>query len=187
MIAARGGRVSAIVLGLALVGCATRPAEHVRLSAPGSTATGEGVVHIVAFGQGDGPRSGVVLSGAIGDYGEAVSVERNGSPDIEHRSELDLELTKGSFRIRIAVLDKELVASFGKTVPDPRTCSGEVAVSAPAPIVRGTGTGAYRGITGGFNMSLTIDEIVPRSDCAWTGAPVKQANLLTGDGAISFD
>jgi hypothetical protein len=47
----------------------------------------------------------VVLSGAIGDFGAAVSVLPNGKVDTEHSSQFKLALTQGSLRIVINEVD----------------------------------------------------------------------------------
>ena len=52
-----------------------------------------------AYQNDDLPGATVDLSGAIGDFGAAVSVLPNGKLDPEHSSQLRLALTQGSFRI----------------------------------------------------------------------------------------
>jgi hypothetical protein len=57
-------------------------------------------------------------------------------------------------------------------------------VSAPAPIVAGSGTGAYRGISGTFNLTATIDEIDVKSACTATGKFRAQVILIIGSGTV---
>src|SRR5262249_43173206 len=78
-----------------------------------STATGahsnSGAVHLTDYSNDDGPNSTVILSGAVGDYGKAQSVNPDGSVDPEHQHQLNLMLTHGSFRLDFADLDKKFV------------------------------------------------------------------------------
>ena len=50
----------------------------------------------------DGPDFRAVVTGAVGDYGPAVTVHPDGTVDPSHSSELELKLTAGSFRLSIA-------------------------------------------------------------------------------------
>jgi len=59
----------------------------------------DGHVFFTAYQNDDLPGATVDLSGAIGDFGAAVSVLPNGKLDPEHSSQLRLALTQGSFRI----------------------------------------------------------------------------------------
>jgi len=65
-------------------------------------------VFVTAYQNDDLPGATVVLSGAIGDFGAAVSVLANGTVDPEHSSQLNLALTQGSFRIVIGPLHAKL-------------------------------------------------------------------------------
>ena len=76
------------------------PAAREATRAP---ATG-GHVFLTAYQNDDLPGATVVLTGAIGDLGAAVSVLRNGTVDPEHSSQLNLALTQGTFRIAIGPL-----------------------------------------------------------------------------------
>jgi hypothetical protein len=63
-------------------------------------------VELVDYADNDGPTSTVILTGAVDDAGKAQSVGPDGTVDPEHRSQLNLMLAQGSFRLDIAVLDK---------------------------------------------------------------------------------
>ena len=56
-------------------------------------------MHLVEYSNDDLPGSTAILTGAIGDFGEAVSVYPNGTVDPAHNSEYNFALTQGSFRI----------------------------------------------------------------------------------------
>jgi hypothetical protein len=53
-----------------------------------------GTAHIVGYSDNDGPRSRVILTGVIGDFGEAVSVYPDGTIDPQHNAELNVALTR---------------------------------------------------------------------------------------------
>jgi hypothetical protein len=153
--------------------------------AAGASAGG-GAVQVYEYADSDGAGASVILTGAIGDFGAAVSVYPDGAIDPQHDSQVNLALTKGSFRIGVAALDKKIVSEFSHFQPDPRTCSGIVRATATTPVVPGSGTGAYRGIGGSFTLTVTIAEIVPKSRCDGTGALLGQAVITTGSGRVSL-
>ena len=72
----------------------------------------------------DGPGFRAIIAGAVGDYGPAVTVDPDGKVDAEHGSEeIELNLTRGSFRLSIAGLDKKFVAAASHEPIYPATCS----------------------------------------------------------------
>ena len=175
---------------LALTCCTAAPAAPPDQSAAGpGTVTvrsaadakpGEGRVHLVDYTDNDGPDSSVILTGAIGDYGEAVSVNPDGSVNPEHNSRLELRLSHGSFRLDIAALDKAFVSAFAARFPaNAGTCSGFVTASRPVPIVAGSGTGAYRGVSGQFDLTTAADEVDPTSTKCDGSAPYLSQMLIT--------
>jgi hypothetical protein len=186
---------AAILAGaVALVGCASaapRPAA-VSGAAIATTAGGDpadsGNTHIAVYSiNSDGPDFRSVVTGAVGDYGPAESVGPDGKVDAAHASELELRLTRGSFRLGIAALDRAFVAATSREPIYPRTCSDFVSVTAATPIVAGSGTGSYRGISGSFQMTVTLDE-AEASFCR-PAAPAGfrwQIISLTGPGTVSL-
>jgi hypothetical protein len=143
-------------------------------------------VNLVAYSDDDGPRSSVILTGAIGDYGWAVSVTASGAADPDHRSDMQLRLTRGSFRLHTADIDKRLVTAFATFPPNRTTCSGNVVAAGPAPVVQGSGTGSYRGLTGTFRLTVMIAEVDARNHCTPSSAFLKQAVVTTGSGSLSL-
>ena len=132
----------------------------------------------------DSPDFRAVVTGAIGDYGPAVTVTPNGQVDPSHGSELELKLTRGSFRVDIATLDKKFVQLTAHEPIYQATCSDLFRLTADLPIVAGSGTGAYRGITGGFTVTLTGDEVHPRP-CDKTQSIAWQVLLVAGSGHVA--
>src|SRR5437660_4086846 len=94
---------AAVTVTLSAGGCSAsaapkRPGDTGTASAAaastGTPVTG-GAVRLTAYTDNDGPNATVVLTGAIGDFGTAVSVNSNGKPDAEHASQWDLRLAHG--------------------------------------------------------------------------------------------
>jgi hypothetical protein len=149
------------------------------------TATAGGTVHVVGYSKNsDGPDFTVIVTGAIGDYGPAVAVRPNGAIDPELTSELKLGLKKGSFLLSIANLGKKIV-SVTSHWRATRTCSFHLSVTAATPVVAGSGTGSYRGVTGGLNMTVTIDEVDVKPCPAGTSRFLSQLIIMVGTGTVS--
>jgi len=160
-------------------------------AARGTTTAPEsgGHVFFTAYANDDLPGATVVLPGAIGDFGAAVSVLRNGKVDPEHSSQFNLALTQGSFRIVIGPLHTKLENALPRAPFNLRTCSGHVVVTGTAPVVAGSGTGAYKGINGSFTLTITANEVVGQlgQPChRWSGLPFGEAIFIAGSGTVSF-
>jgi hypothetical protein len=144
-------------------------------------------VHIIDYSlNSDGPRSKVILTGAIGDWGQAVTVHPDGTIDPQHTGELRLELQKGSFRLGFASLHKKIIRAYSPWPSNKSTCSGSVSFTVVIPVVAGSGTGAYRGISGSFTVTVTIDEVDVKPVCNGTSAFLAQVALIAGPGTVSF-
>lgn len=149
-----------------------------------------GTVHIIDYTDNDGATTTAVLTGAVGDLGDAISVNPDGSLSTGH-SELNLTLSQGTFRLDVAALDKKFATAAG-TVPfqhGPASCSGFLAVDGTAPIIAGSGTGAYRGIRGTFQLTMTLNEVdAPTTNdrCDVTGALIGQVIVIDGTADISY-
>lgn len=142
-------------------------------------------VHLVDYTDNDGPDSSVILTGAIGDYGKAVSVNPDGSVNPEHDSQLRLDLAHGSFRLDIAALDQTFVAVMRTQFPtNTGTCSGSVSASHAAPIVAGSGTGAYQGISGQFDLTIKLDEVDATGSSCPGAALLSQMLITSGSGHV---
>ena len=189
--------LAAIVLAatLTLAGCASAaPASAVNTAGPAAatdtSATGSGPAsgpaHLMVYSiNSDGPDFRALVTGAVGDYGPAVSVHPDGRVDPAHTSDLELKLTRGSFRLDIARLDRKFVQVASHEPIYPRTCSDFMTVSAAVPIVAGSGRGSYRGISGSFQVTITADE-VEKQPCQPAAAFQWQVIVLAGHGTVSL-
>ena len=138
--------VTAVLAGtLTLAGCASAaPASAAKTGgttkAADTSATGSapasGPANIMVYSVNiDGPDFRALVTGAAGDYGPAVSVHPDGSVNPAHASDLELKLTRGSFRLSIADLDRKLVQVASHEPIYPRTCSDFMNVSAAVPVM----------------------------------------------------
>jgi hypothetical protein len=174
---------------LAVTGCAGSAASTAATStaaaSTAATSTAADAAHLMVYSiNSDGPDFRAIVTGAIGDYGPAVTVFPDGKVDPSHTHDLELKLTRGSFKLSLTELDKKFVAVTSHEPIYPRTCSDYMAASAPMAIVPGSGTGAYRGISGRFAVTITGDE-VEKKPCQPVGAFLWQALVLRGPGRVS--
>ena len=177
---------SALVTGGCVSAATTPPAAAATASGRAAAATG-GTANIMIYAVNtDGAYWHAIMSGVIGDYGPAVSIYPNGQVDSAHNSEMELRLTRGSFRLSIAALDKKFVKSASHEPVYPKTCTDLISVTGTTPIVAGSGTGAYHGITGNFPVTLTLNEVEARPCHSSPGAFRAQLITVAGSGTISF-
>ena len=156
-------------------------------AAAGTPAAAGGTANIMIYGVNtDGAYWHAIVSGVIGDYGPAVSIHPNGTIDPAHNSEMELRLTNGSFRLSIAALDKAFAKATSLEPTYPKTCTDLISVSGTTPIVAGSGTGAYRGISGSFPVTITLNEVEARPCQPTPGAFRAQLITVAGTGTVSF-
>jgi hypothetical protein len=98
------------------------------------------------------PVGKIVVAGAIGDWGTAVAIDRNGRPD-ENGDYVKVTLRKGSFEIDSRALNRK-TANPRPQVASDTTCS--VSAAGSAPVTFFDGTGLYKGITGTADVTLTF-------------------------------
>ena len=181
------------VLGGALVtgGCASAAAKppaaaSSSTSAP-AAAPAAGTANIMIYSVNtDGPYYQAIVSGAIGDYGPAVSGDANGNVDPSHNATMELRLTQGSFALSAAAFNEAFVKVASHEPIYPPTCTDLISVTSTAPIVARSGTGAYRGVRGSFSVTLTLNEVEARPCRPSPGAFRAQLITLAGSGTVSF-
>jgi hypothetical protein len=148
------------------------------------TAHRASTVGFTDYTDNDGLYSTAILTGGIGDFGQGVSVYPDGTPNPEHNSQLELDLRDGSFRIDFASLDAKFVSTLTSFPADTATCSGIASAEGAAPIVKSSGTGAYRGVSGTFHLKITLAEVDEVAGCRNPDVLLKQLIVITGSGAI---
>ena len=149
-----------------------------------------GTTHLTVWTvNSDGPYFNVIATGAIGDNGQAVTVHPDGTVDPEHTSQLELNLAHGSFRLSIIPLGRALARALQNWTPSPSasplTCSGGIRFTVPAPVIAGSGTGTYRGLTGTFTVTVHLDEVLPNPPCINDVPPIAEIIVLDATGSIS--
>jgi hypothetical protein len=173
---------AAILAAAVAAGCASAASRAAASAPAGHAETARIVVWSV---NSDGPDFRAIATGAVGDYGPAVTVRPDGTADPEHTSELELNLAQGSFRLSIAELASEFSHVVGRWPYDRATCSIHGTVTGTAPVVAGSGTGAYRGITGTFTLTISLDEDwIKGPACTEASRFRAQLLLISGSGPV---
>jgi hypothetical protein len=162
--------------------------------ATASTVT-NGTVHIIDYGNGSGAGSTDIFTGAIGDSGSGIAVDANGTADPANGTEQQFMLVHGSFRVSVQALDKTITSAFNNFKPNTSTCSGMITATGAAPVVSGSGTGAYVGITGSFTVTFLYAAILPKitsgknkGQCNESNSAqsIGSAQVVTGSGTVSY-
>jgi len=194
--------IAAVVAGtLTVAGCtsaaatstaATSTAATANVATSGTAGTGASkpaappvLTHLTVYSvNSDAPVFTSIISGpAVGDHGAADQVSPGGKVPTKHGGELLLSLARGTFRLDIADIGTKFTKALGPaTIPS--TCSDYVSVRDNVPIVPGSGTGAYRGIAGTFDATLTVNEIHP-IPCTTTVRLFRQLIWFNGAGTIT--
>jgi hypothetical protein len=126
----------------------------------------------------------IVITGAIGDYGTATSVDKNGKVDPNGNYE-NIKLKKGTFWVN----GTALTAKANRTTPsiNPATCSLSLSVSGPTQLFKGTGL--YKGIGGTVKITESFGAVfsrLPSGACNEAGNPLSQGGSVTGVGRATF-
>jgi hypothetical protein len=182
---------AALAGALTLAGCTAATASSTAATSgttratAGNPASPPGLTYVTAYSiNTDNPILTSVVSGAIGDYGPAEEVSPGSTGVSAHGGELELKLTRGTFRLSIADIDKKFIEGTSHEPVFPPSCSTYVSVSDAVPIVPGSGTGTYQGIAGTFAMTLTLNE-VHNSPCTTSVSILRQVIVLSGAGKIA--
>jgi hypothetical protein len=138
----------------------------------------------------DGLHATILMTGAIGDYGNALTIDKNGTPD-PNGNYVKVTLQKGGFEINSTTLNAK--ANKAQPTFDTATCSAALYVAGP--LTLSNGTGLYSGIAGTLTVSETAAFILPRytggknkGECNTSNSaqPVKQYASIIGTGTVSF-
>lgn len=174
------------VAAAALLAGATVTASSAATSASATTPTRPTGAHLMVWSaNSDGPYFNALITGAVGDHGQAVTVHPDGTVDPDHTSQLAMNLANGSFRLSFIPIAEKLATILQHWTPDPVTCSGSIRFTAPAPVIAGSGTGAYRDITGRFSVTVHMDEVIPNPPCINIVPPLAELIVLDGNGTLS--
>jgi len=180
-------RTAVIAAGLGIAAAVAAPAIASALSA---TALSGGQIQIFGTPALTGTTGTALVTGAIGDYGKTVKINKAGRPDVNGIYSR-LVLHKGTIIADGATLQKRIQIGSEHAHIDLSSCSLQGSVSAPVPIV--SGTGAYAGITGTIKLTFTLAELgttyttgPEKGQCNTNGGPVAEFATIHGSGPVSF-
>src|SRR3954452_19228783 len=120
----------------------------------------------------------VILTGAITDHG---TDHQGAGPNASNL----LVLSKGSFALDVSKLGNKL----SKVPVDHTTCSSDGTVTGRTPIVPGSGTGAYRRISGSLDVEVSVAFILPRVNgvCDANAAQYPGVLIVKGSGTVAYN
>lgn len=163
--------------------------------------TGAGATALAASTPAGGPiqvfvtnvsstKAKILITGAIGDYGTTLSVDKNGKLDPNGAYQKVL-LKQGGFWLNATALNKKL--DHAKPTTNKATCSFFFTGSAPTTPY--DGTGAYAGIGGSVKVTIAFAAIAPRfksgthkGQCnfAQNVNPLSSFQSIGGSGHVTF-
>lgn len=145
-----------------------------------------GKIGIFADASTNGPVSRILITGAIGDFGTATSIDKNGKVD-QNGNFVRVALRKGTFEIDSTALNAKLNRAPG--VFDKTTCSFSFTGSGSVSFF--DGTGLYAGISGTARITLAFGGIGPRlasgaCNPSQNAKPLSQYGAIIGTGVVKF-
>jgi hypothetical protein len=177
--------MSAALILAAAVGLAAAP-----VGAATMTTTGTIQVWVTPLSP-SGAVSKIVITGVIGDYGTATSINKNGTVDA-NGNYVKIALKHGGFEVNSVALNQK-TNNAPPTMVNTTTCSFDFGGSGPVTLFNWTGM--YTGITGTLNITEKFGGVGP----VFTSGPKKgQCNMgenaqpiafygsITGSGKVSF-
>jgi hypothetical protein len=181
MITARKSKfAAAVVAGTVLLGGGTAAFAATSAATPAG-----GTVHIfVDVDVKSQTTNPIVITGAIGDYGKGVDVNKAGKVDA-NGNYVRITLTKGSFWVNVKALNAKANSAPGTF--NAVTCSFSESVTSP--VILFNGTGLYKGISGRPKIVETFGGVLPRlasGACNENANPVSQGGAVTGAGKVTF-
>jgi hypothetical protein len=172
-----GAGRTAAVAAAALAGVLGGGGAALAASSSGTPVGGPISVLLQPSGTSSGGK--ILIAGAIGDYGTTFDVDRNGKTDPNGDFGMT-KLTQGTFVVDLTALRTK--AAGARPRFNATTCSAALTVSARVPIVSGSGTGRYKGISGGVDFTESFGFIVSRYT---SGSKKGQCNVGAGATTVS--
>jgi hypothetical protein len=138
------------------------------------------------------PVSKIVVTGVIGDYGTATTINKNGTPN-DNGNYVKIALQHGGFEVNSVALNQK-TNNAPPLMENGTTCS--VVFGGTGPVTLFNGTGMYAGITGTIQITEKFAGIGPRftsgakkGQCNTSdnnAPPVAFYGSITGTGKVSF-
>jgi hypothetical protein len=160
------------------------------LVAPAGAAPAGGPIELYASAGNAGSQH-VVVVGAIGDYGKAVNVNKNGKPN-PNGNFVKLKLQNGTFMLDVTAVNQSVNSDASPQVGSTATCSA--AFTGGGQVTFLNGTGLYKGISGTANVSITFGGVGSRYKSGAKKGQCKQGDpsprasfgFVTGQGTVNF-
>jgi hypothetical protein len=127
----------------------------------------------------NGPSSKITITGAIGDYGTATTIDKDGKTD-NNGDYVRLELEQGSFEVNSTVLNKT-TETAPPLMTNMTTCS--VVFGGSGPVTLFNGTGRYAGISGTLRITERFAGVGGRYS---SGAKKGQCKMSNNSEPLSF-
>jgi len=138
---------------------------------------------------GNGPSGKIVVAGAIGDWGTALTIDKNGKPD-QSGNFVRVTMKKGTFEIDSTAVNKTMANPRPQVASDV-TCS--VAASGSGPVKLFNGTGLYKGISGTVNVTIRFAGVgghyqsgAKKGQCGHGPSPLAMLGSVNGRGTVHF-
>jgi hypothetical protein len=138
----------------------------------------------------NGAVSKIMIAGVIGDFGKAISIDKNGKVDA-NGNYVKIKLQKGTFEVNSVKLDK----AINNTKPNINKATCSVYLTKSHTVTLFNGTGAYAGISGTPKITVSFAFIGPRvksgkhkGQCNMknNAKPLSEFQSIQGGGSISF-
>ncbi len=181
-------RVVGAIAGVVILASAVVGGGSASASVAADTPSG-GSIYIHATGN-EGPVGSIIITGAIGDYGKTLSIDKNGKTD-NNGNYVRITLKKGTFEVDSTTLNAK--TNHAQPMINKATCSFRFSGSAPVTLFNGTGL--YKGIKGRVLITIAYGAVGP----LYKSGPHKgQCNLsqnvpalaeyasITGPGTVTF-
>jgi len=175
-----------LVYSLVISGAVALAATGMTIAAPAG-----GKVQIFAT-QNSGAAGTILITGAIGDYGTTLSMDKNGKAD-PNGNFVMIKLHKGTFVVDSTALNAA-TNKEGPTTESKTTCSFGFIGTGP-PVTLSDGTGLYKGISGSVNVTFNFGGYGPffasgkhKGQCNMSNnaQPIVSKGWITGVGTVSF-
>ena len=184
-------RTRGAVIGTAAALAGVLAAGGVARAASSSSTPAGGTISVLLQPSGSGGGK-ILITGAIGDYGTTFDVDQNGKSD-PNGAFGATKLTKGTFVVNLTALEAK--ANGVRPSFNTATCSAAVSVTAKVPIVSGSGTGLYKGLSGTINFTESYGFIAGRytsgskngqCNLSSSGRAIYSLGVAAGVGSVSF-
>ena len=170
-----------VLAAAALAGAATG-------TTPVMTPPAGGIIHLFATPGGSSGR--MLITGAIGDYGKTLNINKYGKP-AANGTYVKVILKKGGFEINAVALN----AKLNKLNPALNKATCSAVATATGLVTLFGGSGLYAGISGTIHITVVFAAVLPtyasgpnKGQCNTSNSaqPLDQTGSISGTGRVSF-